>query len=365
MRPCSIQPSPPAAPAKKQIPASNSPPGAVAIVRGDRLGDVILSSMIPPYVRRFWPGVAVNFWVQPPWLPLFGEEAASGLVKALPTRPSGSGICPMTLAKMWQTEKIGTVVLLEPDATIEEAARMAGIAVRVGFSRNRRHHLTHALPYTKKKGLKHESDYAFDLLALIGLPRPATRLEPLISPPSEASLSLQAFLRAQRLPPRLAVMHTGAHTGKPRIPADYFIAVARALNEKKHPIALVGTEPDSELTRMLAELTPPIPVHDLGGKLSLDELAYLLKEASVFFSRDTGPAHLAAAMGCPTMVLFAQPSPGMDSRRWRPLGPRVTVMEKPLQPRLWENRFTLARRHFALIPPDEVAQTVARAVGSP
>jgi ADP-heptose:LPS heptosyltransferase len=338
----------------------SNPRAAVAIVRGDRMGDVILSSMIPDYVRRFHTEAPVYFWIRESWMPLFAREEEGGRILALPTAPNGT-ICRETLAQTWRTMGVGTVIMLEPDTAIEEAARLAEVSVRMGFKQHRRQPLTQCLPYTKKKGLKHESDYAYDLLELLGIPKPASRLMPVLSPSAEARESLQARLQSIGLPARLAIMHTGAHPGKPRIPTVYFTAVAQALHEQKQTLALIGAEPDPGLVEILAKQNPPILLHDLGGKLNLGELAWLLKDATVFFARDTGPAHLAAAIGCPTVVLFAQPSPGMDSRRWRPLGPRVTVLEKPLRPRPWENRFALARRHFSLIPPNEAARAILQA----
>lgn len=343
------------------VSAASNPRAAIAIVRGDRMGDVILSSMIPDYVRRFCAEVPVHFWIRESWIPLFAREVEAGHVLALPTASNGV-ICRETLAQTWRTMGVGTVIMLEPDMAIEEAARLANVSVRIGFKQHRRHPLTQSLPYTKKKGLKHESHYAYDLLELLDIPNPASTLMPVLSPSAEAHVSLQTRLRSIGLPARLAIMHTGAHPGKPRIPTDYFTAVAQALHEKKQTLALIGAEPEPALAAILARQNPPITLHDLGGKLNLGELAWLLKEATVFFARDTGPAHLAAAMGCPTVVLFAQPSPGMDSRRWRPLGPRVTILEKPLRPRPWENRFALARRHFSLIPPDQAARAVIQAL---
>jgi ADP-heptose:LPS heptosyltransferase len=341
--------------------AESNPRAGIAIVRADRMGDVILSSMIPDYVRNSLPQVPVHFWIRSEWMPLFAGEAEAGRTRALPTNSDG-GICRETLARAWRTMGIGTVIMLEPDAAIEEAAWQAGIAERIGFSLRRRQRLSQGLPYMKKKGLKHESHYAFELLERLGIRPPVSTLMPVLSPPAGARHSLQARLKSLGLPVRIAILHTGAHQGKPRIPPDYFTAVARALHDRGETIVLVGAEPDPTLVQMLARNNPPIVLHDLGGTLPLAELAWLLKDGAVFFSRDTGPAHLAAAMGCPTVVLFAQPSPGMDSRRWRPLGPRVTVLEKNLRPRPWEDRFALARRHFASISPEEVARAVIAAL---
>src|SRR4029077_16046934 len=59
------------------------------------------------------------------------------------------------------------------------------------------------------------------------------------------------------------------------------------------------------------------------GKLSLAELAALIERANVFVGADSGPAHLAAAVGPRAVVLSTGPN---RPQQWRPYGPRVTVV---------------------------------------
>jgi ADP-heptose:LPS heptosyltransferase len=58
-------------------------------------------------------------------------------------------------------------------------------------------------------------------------------------------------------------------------------------------------------------------VRDLGGRLSLAELAAVLDAAAVAVVANTGPAHLAAAVGTPVVSLFA---PVVPAARWAPYG---------------------------------------------
>lgn len=62
----------------------------------------------------------------------------------------------------------------------------------------------------------------------------------------------------------------------------------------------------------------------IGGRVcgSLDELATTLVAARVFVGADTGPTHLAAQLGVPTLALFGPTEPGV----WAPVGPRVAVL---------------------------------------
>ncbi|MGH2669848.1 MAG: glycosyltransferase family 9 protein, partial [bacterium] len=56
--------------------------------------------------------------------------------------------------------------------------------------------------------------------------------------------------------------------------------------------------------------------------LPLRRLAALLEAARVFVGNDSGPSHLAAALGCPTLVLFGPTDPAV----WAPVGDRVTTL---------------------------------------
>jgi ADP-heptose:LPS heptosyltransferase len=60
--------------------------------------------------------------------------------------------------------------------------------------------------------------------------------------------------------------------------------------------------------------------------LTIDELAALMERANLFVGADSGPAHLAAAVGTPAVVLFSGTN---DSRQWRPAGRDVRVVQHP------------------------------------
>jgi heptosyltransferase-3 len=62
--------------------------------------------------------------------------------------------------------------------------------------------------------------------------------------------------------------------------------------------------------------------YNLGGSLSIGELMALFEMSSLFLGNDSGPMHLAAAMGTPVVALFGP----VDEGRWRPLSPNSVVL---------------------------------------
>jgi len=71
-----------------------------------------------------------------------------------------------------------------------------------------------------------------------------------------------------------------------------------------------------------------VPIFDLGGKLTLGMLGALLKKAKLLISNDSGPVHIASAVGTPVVSIFGRYEPGLGPDRWRPLGEKCRVVAK-------------------------------------
>ncbi len=100
-----------------------------------------------------------------------------------------------------------------------------------------------------------------------------------------------------------AVLHPGASDPRRRWSAERFAAVGNALVERGLAVAVTGTRDEAELTAAVARGVAGTAC-DLGGRLELPALLGLLQRAAVVVSNDTGPLHLAAAAGTPTVGIF-------------------------------------------------------------
>lgn len=102
--------------------------------------------------------------------------------------------------------------------------------------------------------------------------------------------------------PRVA-LHPGASDTRRRWPAERFAEVADALAADGYEVLVTGTAGERELVdRVVA--TARAPVRSLAGRLSLGGLIGLYLDCQVVISNDTGPLHLAAALGTPTVGVF-------------------------------------------------------------
>ncbi|MFF2314916.1 glycosyltransferase family 9 protein [Arthrobacter sp. NPDC058097] len=109
---------------------------------------------------------------------------------------------------------------------------------------------------------------------------------------------------------RVLVIHPGATDPRRRWPAERFAAVARRAADEGFRVVVVGDSSEKELAETVVELavgdsgSAHPAIESLAGKLSLGELAALLASSSVVVANDSGPRHLAQALGTPTVGVY-------------------------------------------------------------
>ncbi|MCZ2858423.1 glycosyltransferase family 9 protein [Blastococcus sp. VKM Ac-2987] len=113
--------------------------------------------------------------------------------------------------------------------------------------------------------------------------------------------------------PGYVVLHPGASVPARAWPAQRCAEAVEALADAGHRVLVTGGPGERELTALVAGTRGV----DLGGATSLAEMAALLDGAAAVVVGNTGPAHLAAAVGTPVVSLFA---PVVPAGRWAPYG---------------------------------------------
>jgi len=117
------------------------------------------------------------------------------------------------------------------------------------------------------------------------------------------------------------VLHPGAAVGARRWPVERFAETARLLAERGVRVVVTGTPGESALTAAVVDGVPG--AIDLAIDLDLASLAGLLARAAVVVVGNTGPGHLAAAVGTPVVSLF---SPVVPAVRWAPYRVPVALL---------------------------------------
>lgn len=166
----------------------------------------------------------------------------------------------------------------------------------------------------------HESERNLAAARAIGID---TRdLSPLFVPSNAQARFAESFLAPWEGGRRAALLHLGAGKLPNRWPAERFGELARRLGDEEELVALFAVGPGEEDLFARA-----VNGHGRGGipdervlrGRSLGELAATAAHCRIYIGNDTGPLHLAAAVGALTLALLGPTNPG----RWLPLGARV------------------------------------------
>ena len=158
-----------------------------------------------------------------------------------------------------------------------------------------------------EQGVRHEVQRQLDLVAEIGARPARTELSLEVTAPARAS-ALQALREAGHDPgePWLAI-HPGASAPSRRYP--WMAEAARLLHaETCRRLVVTGGPAEREAADAVCAAVGHGAV-SVADRLSFDELAALLAEAPLLVCNNSGPAHVAAAVGTPTVVLYALTNP--------------------------------------------------------
>ena len=137
---------------------------------------------------------------------------------------------------------------------------------------------------------------------------------------------LDAPVEKFALPTPYAVLIPGCSPNAPhkRWPPQKYAEIAQRLRAQKLACVTIGTKADAEAVAEIKKTAPD--VIDLCGQTSLFELAGLLRRAAGVIGNDTGPLHLAATIGAPTLALFS----GKSNPVWsKPPGKMVAWRQSP------------------------------------
>jgi heptosyltransferase-2 len=211
---------------------------------------------------------------------------------------------------------------------------LAGIPSRVGYSTDsRRALLTHPLPVPDWRNRKHEVFYYLNIVEqLEGLLEPRQRNS---SAEVNCSISVSETRRAQarkmlqsqieREGPTIALCPGSINSRAKRWPAERFAQLAdRLIEERNANLLLIGSREEMGVAKEVRAHMKHQPI-DLIGNTDLAEAVAMVSVADLVVSNDTGPAHIASALGRPTLVIFGPTNPLTT----RPYAATAEVIRQP------------------------------------
>lgn len=327
----------------------NHAPQRVLLLRLERIGDLLMSLDAIDDVRQALPSAHIDLVVGSWNLELArrvrGLQGVETLDAGWLARDgSGLGIAAMLRrARPWRARRYDLAVNFEPDIrsnlllAASRAARTAGFSSAGGGPL-----LDVALPYDPGA---HTADNGRRLVAeLLDVP-PRTQPARLALGPAERERAARCLADARR--PAIGIHASGGRQVKQWDVARFGELAFRLARAHDATIVLTGAPADRAMVEAVARRIPSGQTVDAAGTLDLPTLAAVLERLDVLVTGDTGPMHLAAAVGTPTVAIFGPSSPA----RYAPRGPihEIVRVDLPCSPC---NRIRLPPERCRGIIPD-------------
>jgi heptosyltransferase-2 len=234
----------------------------------------------------------------------------------------------------WKRRDFDLAVLFQNAFEAALIPFLAGVPVRLGYAtESRQALLTHPLALPDWRSSRHEVFYYLYLV---------TALEQMLFGRSDvcesepdASIQISESRKAQAVEllrtygvseaePVVAICPGSINSRAKRWPAERFAALADQLMESRRRVLLIGSKDEIDVSDEVVRQMRNQPVV-LTGQTSLDQIITVLDRADLIVTNDTGPAHIGAALGRPTIVIFGPTNPLTT----RPFAPEADVLREP------------------------------------
>ena len=320
-------------------PAAATPPRRVLLFRLERIGDLLMILDALGTVRRRLPDAELHLVVGSWNAELAGLIPAIDHVDTLDVPWLSRGTAPSALRAVvaqtarWRRHAFDLAINFEPDVRSNALAAASGAPRRAGYAaKGGGALLTDVQPYDPSIHV------AANALRLVARALPPAAVGPARAAVGAASSALRipddARARAARLLAGvdgggpLVGLNPGAGRAVKEWPPARFAAVASRLSRQTQPtFVLLGAAAERPLADAVARALPAgVRLINLVGEAPLVDLAAVLDRLALLIVGDTGPMHLAAAVGTPVVAIFG-PS---DPTRYGPLHPRSAVVHAAL-----------------------------------
>lgn len=308
-------------------------PKRILIIRLDRIGDVLLSTPAIKAVRDSCPDSHIAILVRPYARDIIeGNPYINEVIFYDKDRAQKGLLATLGLVAGLRKKRFNLAIVLHPTARSHLVSFLAGIPERIGYGKKLGILLTRRIPHKKQYGLKHEIDYTLDLIryAMDGVSEEniARSLYIPVSKASEHKIEKILTKNGVKNGTLLIALHPGASCPSKRWPAEKFAAVADALVDRRSAdIVIISGVDNAEFGNKVASSMRNEAIN-LSGQTSVGDLASLFRRTSLLISCDSGPVHVACAVGAPVVAIFGRSDRGLSPTRWGPTGERDIILHK-------------------------------------
>lgn len=285
---------------------SNLEGKSILIVRMSAIGDVVQALPVACSIRAAAPTARISWLIQPTPLQLIRHHPAIDEFILFDRRPAWRGF--LDLRRRLRARRFDLALVLQTSVKAGLATTLFESPRKIGMDRPRSRELnglftTERIP---ERPRAHVQDEALEFLDYLGVPR---RLEWGIHPTDEEAERYGGLLPPKGEEPIVALSVASSLRQKDW-PAERFgeLADRVAASHGASCVIVGGRSPAEDLAASIVARTARRPPRDLRA-WDLRRVAYLLHRADAFVGPDSGPLHIAVALGTPSVALMGYTNP--------------------------------------------------------
>ena len=304
------------------MPTPKLPSPRFLITRLSAIGDCILTMPVAAALRRAYPGSYIAWVVQGAGAQLLVDHPDVDRVIKV---PRGWLKSPRAIWKIRQQLRGDNFdYVIDPQSLTKSSAAgwLSGAPRRIGFSEPQGRELAPLFAnHHVRRTADHVVDAYLELLKPLGIHKPTASFH--VPRSAGATAMIDTFLKHIQAGPRFVVINTGAGWDSKLWPARRYGLLANQLGQHHGIQSIVAWAGDRERS-WTEEIVEHAGGHALAAPdTTLPELAALLRRASLFVGSDTGPLHLAAAVGTTCVSMYGPTRPADCG----PYGPKHVALQ--------------------------------------
>lgn len=284
------------------------------------MGDVCHALPVVQTLRHAWPGTHFSWIIGKLEAQLVGDVPG---IEFIPFDKAAGWRGYRDLRRRLHSAPFDLLLHMQMSLRSSLASRCLRAPARLGFDRERAHDYqwlftTHRIPHVPRE---HVMDSFFGFARALGVED--KRLEWNIPVPEAAARRAREIIPDDRPALLISPCANARFRNWRNWPCERYAPVAEfAVREFGWQVIVTGgpSEAEAEAASLIAS-TSPVPVTNLQGRTSLKELLALIRRARVLISPDSGPVHMATAVGTPVIGLYATTNPDRAgpylSQQWR------------------------------------------------
>jgi len=273
------------------------------------LGDVLFSTAAIRNIRRNYPDSYIACIIPSRCYPILKGNPYLDEIIIFDEDDRHKGVfAKLNFVSLLKSKEFGTVFLLHRSFSRALICRLAGISTRIGhYTKKRAFLLTQKIIPPAKDSL-HRIDYYLDVIEKADLRVEDRYLDFVFSP--EDQKAVDDFLSKNSVSNLdfVVALNPGGNWQLKRWPKDYWAQLAdKLIDELKAKVIITGSVSDLPLVNQIKEGMKNLPLI-ASGVFNIKQLGALAKRADLFITADSGPMHIANAVGAKAIIAILGPT---------------------------------------------------------